>query len=114
MILADENLHGFIIAALRGVGMSVTSVRESASGISDEEVIDLAVKNDWILVTQDKDFGEWVFSHHKEGLTVLFLRFTFGEHRDVANSVIQFLNNPPSERPYFATITTKKVRVRRL
>lgn len=114
MILADENLHGYIIAALREVGLSVTSVRESASGIPDEEVIDLAVKNDWILVTQDKDFGEWVFSHHKEGLTVLFLRFTFGEHRDIANSVIQFLNSPPLERPYFATITTKKVRVRRL
>ena len=94
--------------------MSVTSVRESASGISDEEVIDLAVKNDWILVTQDKDFGEWVFSHHKEGLTVLFLRFTFGEHRDIADSVMQFLSSTKPERPYFATITTKKVRVRRL
>ena len=114
MILADENLHRYIIDALRQAEMSVISVRESASGISDEEVIQLATKNGWIIITQDKDFGEWVFAHHKEGITVLFLRFAYAEYKDIAHAIMQFLTNQQIERPYFATITTKKVRIRRL
>lgn len=54
MILADENIHSLIIATLRNAGFEVTSVREMTSGITDERVIDIALRNDWILITQDK------------------------------------------------------------
>ena len=33
MILADENVHGYIITALRDAGFEVISVRELTSGI---------------------------------------------------------------------------------
>jgi predicted nuclease of predicted toxin-antitoxin system len=64
MILADENIHGFIIKTLRTAGFEVASVREHASGIRDEKVIELAIENNYLLLTEDKDFGEWVFAHH--------------------------------------------------
>ncbi|MCD6013670.1 MAG: hypothetical protein K0Q79_3532 [Flavipsychrobacter sp.] len=41
----------------------VVSVKEVAIGIEDEKVIQMALKNNWLLLTQDKDFGEWVFAH---------------------------------------------------
>ena len=114
MILADENIHGYIITALRDAGIDVLCVRELARGIQDAEVIQMAVENNWLLLTQDKDFGEWVFAHHIEGLTVLFLRFSFAEYKEIAQTVVQLITTMQIERPFFATITTKKIRIRRL
>ena len=114
MILADENIHGFIIATLRDAGFEVISVKEEASGIMDDQVIQMALRNNCLLLTQDKDFGEWVFAHHVEGLTVLFLRYSYGEYKDIAQTLIQLLRVQQTERPFFATITTKKIRIRKL
>lgn len=43
--------------------------------LADENVIQLALRYDYILLTEDKDFGEWVFAHHIQNLNVLFLRY---------------------------------------
>ena len=40
----------------------MTSIYESARGIKDEQIIEIAVKYDFLLLTEDKDFGEWVFA----------------------------------------------------
>jgi predicted nuclease of predicted toxin-antitoxin system len=114
MILADENIHSFIIKTLREAGFEVVSVRELANGINDAEVIQMALNNNWLLLTQDKDFGEWVFAHHIKHLTVLFLRYSFGESVDIANILVRLLTNQQIDRPFFATITTKKIRIRNL
>src|SRR5579872_5559806 len=112
MILADENIHIFIIMSLRDAGFNVISVREFASGIKDEEVIQMALQNNWLLLTEDKDFGEWVFAHHIEGLSVLFLRYSFYEFRDIAQTLVHLLKTQQPDRPFFATVTTNKIRVR--
>jgi len=114
MILADENIHGFIIKTLREAGFEIISVRESASGINDEKVIQLALQHDYILLTEDKDFGEWVFAHHIQGISVLFLRYSFYEFQEIAQTVVRLLKNQVLERPFFATVTTKKIRIRKL
>lgn len=114
MILADENIHGSIIKSLRDAGFSVISVGETSSGIKDEKVIQLALKNDYILLTEDKDFGEWVFAHHITNLNVLFLRYSFHEFQEIAQTIIYLLNSQTLEKPFFATITPKKIRIRKL
>ena len=114
MILADENIHGFIITTLRDAGFEVISVREHTSGIKDDKVIQMALQNNWLLLTEDKDFGEWVFAHHIQGLSVLFLRYSFYEFREIAQTVVHLLQSQQLDRPFFATITTKKIRVRKL
>ena len=72
MILADENIHSYIIKTLRKEGFEVIAIGEPAKGIRDEEVIQWAVKNNYLLSTEDKDFGEWVFAHHITGLSIIF------------------------------------------
>ncbi|MBS1584496.1 MAG: DUF5615 family PIN-like protein [Bacteroidetes bacterium] len=114
MILADENIHSFIIATLRDAGLEVISVRELSSGIKDEKVIEMAVNKNCTLLTEDKDFGEWVFAHHINTLSVIFLRYSFSEFGEIAQAVLQLLKTQKLERPFFATITTKKIRVRKL
>lgn len=87
-------------------------------GISDEDVIRHAKSNKRILITEDKDFGEWVFAHKVRGLTIIFLRY---EKQDL-EQIIEFLNEliieltkEDLEAPYqFITINRNKVRRRRI
>jgi predicted nuclease of predicted toxin-antitoxin system len=114
MILADENIHGFIIKTLREAGFEVISVAQTAKGIKDENVIQLALQHGYLLLTEDKDFGEWVFAHHIKDLSVLFLRYSFHEYKEIAHTLVHLLKTQTLERPFFATITTKKIRIRQL
>jgi predicted nuclease of predicted toxin-antitoxin system len=60
-ILADENIPGDAVAALRECGHDVAWVRADAPGSSDIVVIARAQAENRILVTFDKDFGELAF-----------------------------------------------------
>jgi predicted nuclease of predicted toxin-antitoxin system len=114
MILADENIPFEITKSLRKEGFEVTSIYESARGIKDEQIIEMAIKFDLLLLTEDKDFGEWVFAHHAKGLSVLFLRYSFDELEEIIHALIYLLKTQVLQRPFFATITTKKIRIRQL
>ncbi len=56
--LADENFPGGAVRALRDMGVDVAWVREGAPGAMDEEVLAWAVREERVLLTFDKDFGE--------------------------------------------------------
>ena len=75
MIIADESLNGNIVRELRELEFEVDWILESKAGIADSEVIEYAKENNGLLITEDKDFGEWVFSHKIDGLTIVFLRY---------------------------------------
>jgi predicted nuclease of predicted toxin-antitoxin system len=96
MILADENVPFEITKSLRGEGFEVTSIYETARGIGDEQVIELALKFDFILLTEGKDFGEWVFAHHAKGLSVLFLRYLSRNCRISRKLLFIYLSRKPS------------------
>ena len=114
MILADENIHSFIIKSLREAGFTVNSINENSKGIKDEEVIKRAIQNnDWLL-TEDKDFGEWVFSHHVKNLSVIFLRYRFYEYEQIAFNLVDLLKKKEIKKPAFITLTIKKIRIRQL
>jgi len=114
MILADENIHSFIIRELRNAGFEVISVQELSHGIRDEQVIKWAVEKKYIILTEDKDFGEWVFAHHVNNISVIFLRYSFEEYKHIASGLNAFLSTQILKHPVFITITAKKIRIRQL
>jgi predicted nuclease of predicted toxin-antitoxin system len=114
MIVADENIPEFIIKSLRGAGIEGLAIIESARGINDQQVIELALQNDYLLLTEDKDFGEWVFAHHVKEISVIFLRYSFNEVMEITQVLINLIKTKSLIRPFFATITTQKIRVRQL
>lgn len=59
--LVDENAGPSVARWLRGQGHDVLSIYESARGLSDSEVMRLAVDEKRILITSDKDFGDRVY-----------------------------------------------------
>lgn len=74
-LLADESCAGPVIRALRAAGHDVVAVAEVAKGASDEWVIQQALSADRVLITEDRDFGELVYSAHHATAGVLFVKF---------------------------------------
>ena len=52
----------------------VFSVYEEARGMADNDVLHKAYSEDWILITNDKDFGEKVYREKQPHHGVVFLR----------------------------------------
>jgi predicted nuclease of predicted toxin-antitoxin system len=73
--LADESCAGVVIVALREAGHDVVAIAEVAQGATDEQVLDRALNENRILITEDRDFGELVFAHRRPSTGVILLRF---------------------------------------
>ncbi|MCE4598610.1 MAG: DUF5615 family PIN-like protein [Desulfurococcales archaeon] len=56
-ILADENIPKSTIQALRSSGYDVVPVWEVKPGLSDDQIIELSIRDQRIIITFDKDFG---------------------------------------------------------
>ena len=64
MFLANENFPRPSILLLRQSEIVVQSIQEEFSGISDEQVLQIAKDTNQIIVTFDKDYGELIFRYH--------------------------------------------------
>ena len=62
-LLTDENISPVIVAALEAAGHDVLAVTIEMPAAQDEAVVERAVAEARILVTEDKDFGELAFKH---------------------------------------------------
>ena len=115
MILADENTHIELIVALRNIPVDVLSIKESHRGMQDEEIILLAKSTGRIILTEDKDFGEWVFAHRTKGISVIFLRYHFAETSQIVKIVSSMFKLGTAKfHNKFTTITTRKIRSREI
>src|SRR5271169_3448856 len=56
--LADENIPGDAVAEIEAAGHDIVWVRTVAPGSKDENVLAWAVREERIILTFDKDFGE--------------------------------------------------------
>jgi predicted nuclease of predicted toxin-antitoxin system len=72
--LVDENLGASLASHLKALGHDAVPVSERARGASDEQVLALAVKEQRILVTEDKDFGALVFRRGMPHAGLLLVR----------------------------------------
>jgi len=112
-LVVDENCHAGIISLLREKGFLVHSVRESTPGISDDQVLAMAIQNQALLVTEDSDFGELVFSHHDPTVGVIFLRYQPQDWLVTANTLVSVLGTRWSEFfGKFVVLTKNKLRIR--
>lgn len=74
IFLADEGVDKSLVELLRARDYDVFYVAESASSISDEDVLALANRDSRILITRDKDFGELVYRLKKIHSGIILIR----------------------------------------
>ena len=72
--LVDECTGPKVAAWLRGEGHEVFSVFYEARGIEDDQVVQKAYDENWILITNDKDFGEKVYRERHPHRGIIFMR----------------------------------------
>jgi predicted nuclease of predicted toxin-antitoxin system len=72
--LADECVAAPLVAFLRLGDHDVLYVAESAVGLSDADVISLALRERRLLLTEDKDFGDLVFRRERTVPGVVLMR----------------------------------------
>ncbi len=72
--LVDECSGPALAGWLRAQQHAVFSVYEQARGMDDDDIIQKACAEDWILVTNDKDFGEKVYRERRPHKGVILLR----------------------------------------
>lgn len=82
--LVDECTGPAVGHWLRSQGFEVFSVFEEARGLSDDAVLSKALDENWILVTNDRDFGTKVFRERRRHRGVVFLRL---EDERAANKI---------------------------
>lgn len=115
MILADENIDHGIIAALRAAGYVVDSIYESHRSVSDTAIIELSRNPPRIILTEDKDFGEWVFAHGIRDISVIFLRYHFRDTAALLATLLELLRTRlPDLQGAFTTVAVQKIRIRPL
>src|SRR5215216_4159337 len=72
--LVDECTGPAVARWLRNQKHEVFSVYEEARGMEDGVIIQKAFEENWILITNDKDFGEKVYRERRSHRGVVFLR----------------------------------------
>ena len=76
LIIADESVDMRIIRSLADNGYSVYAIIIEHSGITDKNVIDIAVKNNGFIITEDKDFGDELVYKKTQSIGSLLLRIS--------------------------------------
>jgi predicted nuclease of predicted toxin-antitoxin system len=73
--VADESCAGPVIFALRQADHDVLAIADVAKGAVDERVMDRALSERRVLITEDRDFGELVYAHGRQSAGVIFVKF---------------------------------------
>ncbi|MBI5214724.1 MAG: DUF5615 family PIN-like protein [Ignavibacteriae bacterium] len=77
-LLANENFPLASVHILEQAGYDIKFIGIECPSVTDEEVLQLAISEERLVITFDRDYGELVFRHGfrpKSG--VVYLRFQF-------------------------------------
>lgn len=72
--IVDECTGPSVAEWLRSLNHTVFSVYDEAKGMDDERIIDKAHRENYIIITNDKDFGELVYRSRKKHNGIVLLR----------------------------------------
>lgn len=113
--LANENVPLSVVKGLREDGHDTAWIREDAPGSPDDRVLDRAVREDRILLTFDKDFGELVFLRGAEGSRgVVLCRGPGASPEETASFVRAAIASRSDWAGHFSVVERGRIRMRAL
>jgi hypothetical protein len=111
--LANENFPGAAVSALIAAGHDVVWVRDAHPGMSDPDVLAWAAREERILLTFDKDFGELArASALPRACGVLLFRVPMPNPGDVGPRLSGLITSRDDWAGNFSVIESGRVRMR--
>ena len=95
--LADESCDHSVVRALVRRGHEVLAVADLCPRANDESVIGLALRENCILLTEDKDFGQLVHASGAQSVGVILLRFPPGARSTIGEVVADLVGRRREE-----------------
>jgi predicted nuclease of predicted toxin-antitoxin system len=109
--LADESCDFCVARALRDAGHDVVAVIDVARGAEDSAVIDIAIRQQRIFVTEDRDFGQLLYAAGRPACGVILLRFPSSARAGLPKAVVNLVANHGEKlRNRFVVIQPGRVR----
>lgn len=112
--LVDECAGPRVALWLLEQGHEVFSIYTEARGMGDDDIMEKANSERWILITNDRDFGEMVYRERRPHHGIIFMRL---ENERAANKieVLRRLLERYAERlaDRFVVVTETRVRFAR-
>ena len=112
--LVDECTGPAVAAWLRAQKHEVFSVFEESRGMSDESIIQKAASENWIIITNDKDFGDKVYRDGRLHRGVVLLRLDDERSVSKIQIISRLFKNYIDRLPdSFVVVTEEQVRFAR-
>lgn len=114
VIVADESIGHPIVERLRHEGYRIRAIEDVAPSVDDDIVLDIAARENALLLTEDKDFGDLVYQRHLpigEGIALLRLEGMTTEAKCDRVAEV-FAQRLVEMRQSFTVITQRSVRIR--
>ncbi len=113
-ILADENVPRLIVDQLRKEGHTVQYIFDIARGSVDIDILERANRENALLLTDDKDFGELVVYQQRQSSGVILMRLEGIPFMQRAEIIIRLIREYDTDLlDTFTVVTVRAVRLRR-
>ena len=89
--LADENIPIKAVEALKQKGIDIIPILEISPSLTDREVLNLANRQDRIIITFDTDFGKLAFKEKLKVKGIILLRFIPRSPQHIAKRIEHLL-----------------------
>jgi predicted nuclease of predicted toxin-antitoxin system len=111
-LLANENFPLDAVEALRAENHDVAWIREDARGSNDEQVLARAQREDRILITFDKDFGELAFRSKLPATSgVILFRISAPSSKYIAQVAVEAISSRTDWAGHFSVIEDQRIRM---
>lgn len=89
--LADESCDFAVVRALRTAGHDVLAMTEISPRLDDQAVMDYAIREERIALTEDKDFGQLVYANAQPSRGIIFIRFPAHARKALPKAVLDLI-----------------------
>lgn len=113
--LANENFPGSAVTALRAAGHDVVWIRTAAPGSTDPEVLAQAAREERVLLTFDKDFGELAKAAVLPAACgIVLIRRSMPPAGSVGQQLADILSSRTDWAGHFSVVEPGRIRMRSL
>lgn len=114
LLLADENFPLASVRFLKNKGYDIKAIGGELSSIKDESVIHIAIKENRVIITHDRDFGELVYKLGYKPKGVIYFRWKEFKPEEPGRFLHDLFSNQIKFEGFFTVISENHIRQRKI